>query len=117
MIKVSSYFLTGKQVISHKEQKLIDNSLVRYKMQDWRKDKKTVGDKLDYFSKIKGDVTFSVGDPDLGQVEEIQASVFILRALSPVFETMFDDKWKGQEEIIPLPDIQPKIFRHFLNVC
>ena len=85
-------------------------------MEDWRKGKKTVGDKLDYFSKIKGDVTFSVGDPDQGQVEEIRASVINLCALSPVFETMFDDRWKGQEEVIPLPDIQPKIFRHFLNV-
>ena len=80
-------------------------------MEDWRNNKTTVKDKLEYV-----DATFSVGDPDLGQVEEIKASVFILRALSPVFETMFDDKWKGQEEVIPLPDIEPKVFRHFLHV-
>ena len=46
----------------------------------------------------------------------IEASLLVLSAISPVFEKMFDEKWKGQEKVIPLPDIQPKAFRTFLKV-
>ena len=60
------------------------------------------------------DVTFSVG-PE-GEEEEVKSCVFILSALSPVFRSMLSQRWKGQEKVIPLPDIDPKVFRTFLKV-
>ena len=66
------------------------------------------------YAETQQDVTFSVG-PE-GEEEEVKSCVFILSALSPVFRSMFGQNWKGQNEVIPLPDIQPKIFRTFLQV-
>ena len=85
-------------------------------MEDWRKSKTSFMDKLvHYLSNKKDKVAFSVGGAK--KKERIEASVDILSTLSPVFETMFDDKWKGQnEKVIPLSDCQPKAFRLFLEV-
>ena len=83
-------------------------------MEDWRKSKKTLLEKFIHFHSNKKDVKFLVGSP--GQEEEIQASSCILSMLSPVFEKMFNETWKGQDDVIPLPDCQPKEFRIFLEV-
>jgi len=85
----------------------IDNKIViNFQMSAFRK--------LVEFGETQQDVTFSVG-PE-GEEEEVKSSVFILSALSPVFRSMFGKIWKGQEKVIPLPDIQPKVFRAFLEV-
>ena len=101
------------------------------KMENWRDEKKSVWEKFEYLAQTRGDVTFLVGQPghlgqdkekegegeEIKEMEEIKASTFILCAVSSVFETMFDEKWKSQEKgVIELPDIQPKIFRYFLKV-
>ena len=82
-------------------------------MEDWRSGK-TLLEKFIQIHSNKKDVKFLVGSP--GQEEEIQASSSILLMMSPVFEKMFNETWKGQDEIIPLPDIQPTVFRAFLEV-
>ena len=66
------------------------------------------------FGETQNDVTFSVGPQ--GEEEEIKSSTFILSALSSIFRSMFGERLKGQEKIIPLPDIQAKGFRNFLKV-
>ena len=66
------------------------------------------------YGQSQEDVTFLVG-PE-GKEEEVKSSVFILSALSPVFRSMFGENWKGQKEVIPLPDCQPRVFRTFLKV-
>jgi len=81
---------------------------------DWREGLSCPFEQLVKFAAMNPDVTFSVGEE--GQEEEIKTSTFILSSLSPVFEAMFNETWKGQEKIIPLPDIQPKVFRIFLKV-
>ena len=64
--------------------------------------------KFELAMREKGDVTFLVGQP--GQEEQIKGSSFMLSTLSPVFESMFNEK-----EVIKLLDIQPKlIFNHKL---
>ena len=73
-----------------------------------------VSHQLEAHMKNKGDVTFLVGAP--GQEEEVKGCASILSALSPVFESMFAERWKRQEEAIKLPDIQAKVFRVFLKV-
>ena len=66
------------------------------------------------YAETQQDVTFSVG-PE-GEEEEVKSCVFILSALSPVFRSMFSETWKSQEKVIPLPDVDPKVFRTFLKV-
>jgi hypothetical protein len=80
------------------------------------KEKQTILQKLAVNQENQGDVTFSVGDPSRGQQEVIKAHSFILSSLSPVFEKMFDLNWRGQGKPINLPDVNPKIFRDFLQV-
>ena len=81
--------------------------------EDWRKSKTSLVDKfVHYLSNKKEKVIFSVGEEE----ERIKASVDILSTLSPVFEKMFNETWKGQEKVIPLPDCKPKAFQLFLKV-
>ena len=68
------------------------------------------------YGETQEDVTFSVGPK--GEQEEVKSSVFVLSTLSPIFRSMFEaETWKGhQDQVIPLRDIQPKVFRSFLKV-
>ena len=76
--------------------------------------KLTPGEKIVLSMRDKGDVTFLVGQP--GQEETIKGSSFVLSSLSLVFESMFNETWRGQKEVIEIPDIQPKLFKLFFKV-
>lgn len=58
------------------------------------------------------DVTFVVGPSE----ERIQCHQIFLQARSPVFETMFSERWSEGSSEIQIPDVDPKTFRAFLEV-
>ena len=58
------------------------------------------------------DVTFLVGPSN----DRIPCHQLFLKARSPVFQTMFSNRWNEGNKEIEVPDINPATFRTFLQV-
>ena len=58
------------------------------------------------------DVTFLVGPSG----ERIQCHQLFLKARSPVFETMFSERWNEGKREIKIPDVDSATFMAFLKV-
>ena len=84
-------------------------------MKDWREERSSARDKLVFFVSDKKDVKFLIGAE--GHEEEVKTSGVLLSALSPVFEKLLLLLTGKDEEVICIENIQPKVFRGFLQVC
>ena len=67
-----------------------------------------------YSTKLGADVCFQLTLPD-GGTEHIPAHKYVLIARSPVFETMFNERWNDATKKIVITDISPQTFHDMLR--
>uniref|UniRef100_A0A146KNV7 BTB/POZ domain-containing protein 6 n=1 Tax=Lygus hesperus TaxID=30085 RepID=A0A146KNV7_LYGHE len=81
---------------------------------DWQLTKCSIKDRFQELLRLSQwtDCTFSVGEDN---VEVICCHKLVLAASSPVFEALFYGGLSELKEVIRVPDVEPYVFRLFLN--